>query len=105
MDALSNPGPATAVRASYWTVAPEGTRALIALHAYLPTCGLEASLLHLVFLRVSQMNGCAYCVDRHCSNALVAGESIRRLNSIITWREFNLSSRRGSELRSIGRRY
>jgi AhpD family alkylhydroperoxidase len=75
------------VRAAYWTVAPEGTRALTALYAYFPHCGLEALLLHLVFLRVSQMNGCAYCVDRHCSDALAAGETVRRINSVITWRE------------------
>ena len=87
MDALSNLALSTQVRAAYWTVAPEGTKALTALHAYFPNCGLESSLLHLVFLRVSQMNGCAYCVDRHCSDALAAGETVRRVNSVITWRE------------------
>jgi AhpD family alkylhydroperoxidase len=87
MDALSNPPLTPEVRVAYWTVAPEGTKALTALYAYLPNCGLEASLLHLVFLRVSQMNGCAYCVDRHGSDALAAGEAVRRINSVVTWRE------------------
>ena len=87
MDARSNPAQATQARAAYWTVAPEGTKALTALYGYLPTCGLEASLLHLVFLRISQMNGCAYCVDRHSADALAAGEAVRRLNSVVTWRE------------------
>jgi AhpD family alkylhydroperoxidase len=87
MDTSSNLAHPPMARAAYWTLAPEGTKALTALYGYLPNCGLEASLLHLVFLRVSQINGCAYCVDRHGSDALAAGETIRRVNSVITWRE------------------
>jgi AhpD family alkylhydroperoxidase len=87
MDAVSNPATATQVRAAYWTVAPDGIKSLTALYSYFPNCGLEASLLHLVFLRISQMNGCAYCVDRHSADALAAGETVRRVNNLTTWRE------------------
>jgi AhpD family alkylhydroperoxidase len=74
-------------RLDYATVSPEGYRAMIALYRYLPACGLEPGLIHLVFLRVSQINGCAYCVDLHWHDALKAGDSARRLNSVVTWRE------------------
>jgi len=74
-------------RLNYASVAPEGYRALTALYRYLPGCGLEPGLLHLVFLRVSQLNGCAYCVDLHWRDARHAGDGDRRINSVITWRE------------------
>ena len=75
------------LRLKYWAVAPEGIKALTALYKYLPQCGLEPGLLHLVFLRVSQINGCAYCVDLHARDALAGGDTQRRVNSVVTWRE------------------
>ena len=74
-------------RLDYAAVAPQGYRALIALYRYLPESGLDPRLIHLVFLRVSQINGCAYCVDLHWQDALKAGDTPRRLNSVVTWRE------------------
>src|SRR5579862_1034145 len=74
-------------RLRYWTVAPEGYQALTAFYRYLPGCGLEASLLHLVFLRISQLNGCAYCVDLHWRDALDAGDGARRVNAVAVWHE------------------
>jgi AhpD family alkylhydroperoxidase len=74
-------------RLDYATVSPEGYRAMLALHRYLPNSGLEPLLIHLVFLRVSQINGCAYCVDLHWHDALKAGDPPRRINSVVTWRE------------------
>lgn len=74
-------------RLDYAKVSPEGYRAMIALYRYLPECGLEPGLLHLVFLRISQINGCAYCVDMHWQDALKAGDTPRRLNSVVTWHE------------------
>src|SRR5262245_4058236 len=44
---------------------PDGYRALLALERYLGACSLDKTLLDLVRLRVSQMNGCAYCLDMH----------------------------------------
>ena len=74
-------------RLDYAAVAPAGNRAMLALYPYLQTCGLESGLLHLVWLRVSQINGCAYCVDMHWRDALKDGDSERRLNSVVTWHE------------------
>ena len=74
-------------RLDYATVSPEGYRAMIAFYRYLPDCGLEPLLVHLVFLRVSQINGCAYSVDLHWQDALRVGDTARRLNSVATWRE------------------
>src|SRR5215813_9520486 len=94
MDPRSSLEPTSQVRATYWTVAPDGIKALTSVHGYLSKCGLEPSLLHLVFLRVSQINGCAYCVDHHSYDALAAGETIRRVNSVVTWRESPFFNRR-----------
>lgn len=74
-------------RLEYRAVAPDGIKALTSLYGYLAKCGLEAGLLHLVFLRVSQINGCAYCVDLHTRDALRDGDSVRRVTNVITWRE------------------
>ena len=54
---------------------------------YVQTCGLERSLIDLIFLRASQINGCAFCVDLHTREAREAGESEHRLHSVIVWRE------------------
>lgn len=48
---------------------------------------LSASLRELVQLRVSQINGCAFCVDMHTKEATVAGETVQRLNLVAVWRE------------------
>jgi len=85
-------------RIDYATVSPEGYRAMVAFYRYLPESGLEPALVHLVFLRVSQINGCAYCVDLHWQDALKAGDTPRRLNSLVTWR-----TRRSSTPASVPR--
>ena len=75
------------MRLDYRAVAPEGIKALTSLYGYLAKSSLERSLLHLVFLRVSQINGCAYCVDLHSRDAIRDGDSVRRVNNVVTWRE------------------
>src|SRR4029434_1788144 len=52
-------------RMEYWKVAPGGYKAMASLEAYLRESGLAKPLLHMVKLRASQMNGCAYCIDMH----------------------------------------
>jgi AhpD family alkylhydroperoxidase len=74
-------------RIDYYTAAPEGVAALRQLNAYLKKSGLEVSLLHLVFLRASQLNGCAFCVDMHSQEALRDGEQPRRLHLLVAWRD------------------
>ena len=58
-----------------------------ALEQYLRTCGLEKSLLDLVMLRASQVNGCAVCMDAHWRELRGAGENEQRLYSLDAWRE------------------
>ena len=75
-------------------VAAGGMKAMLGLESYLRTCGLEANLIHLVKLRVSQINGCAYCLDMHSKDARAAGETEQRLYVLPAWRETTLFSER-----------
>jgi AhpD family alkylhydroperoxidase len=68
-------------------IAPEGFKAFGPLYQYVAASGLDRALVDLVFLRISQINGCAYCVDLHWRDALKAGDDPRKINSLITWRE------------------
>src|SRR5690242_3444944 len=71
----------------YSKVLPEGLRAMNALDRYSQTCGLEPSLLDLIKLRASQINGCAYCVDMHSKDARTGGETEQRLYNLSVWRD------------------
>jgi AhpD family alkylhydroperoxidase len=79
------------LRLEYWSIAPQEYRATCAVLLRLKE-GLDPRLWHLVFLRVSQINGCAFCVDNHATQALQAGESARRLNALALWRDTPLFS-------------
>ncbi len=68
-------------------LAPAGYRALAGLEQYVENSGLEPSLLELVKMRASQINGCAYCLDMHSKDARAAGESEQRLYLLNAWRE------------------
>lgn len=81
-------------RLDYKALGPKGYKALGTLLQYVTTCGLERSLLDLVFLRASQINGCAYCVDLHTREARASGESEHRLHGVIVWREAPFYSER-----------
>jgi AhpD family alkylhydroperoxidase len=69
------------------TTAPDGYKAMVGLETYLARCGLEINLIHLIKLRVSQINGCAYCIDMHWKDLRAAGESEQRLYGLDAWRE------------------
>ncbi len=77
----------TKPRLNYAKVAPGVYDAMDALDQYLEHAGLEASLLHLVRLRASQLNGCAYCLDMHWKDLRALGETEQRLYSLNAWRE------------------
>ena len=62
-------------------------KAVLNLATYVNRCGLEHSLLELVKLRASQINGCAYCIDMHVKDARKAGESDQRMHLLAAWRE------------------
>jgi AhpD family alkylhydroperoxidase len=68
-------------------VSPEGAKAISELHAFIHRCGLERSLLELVKLRASQINGCAHCIDMHTKELRADGESEQRLYLLDAWRE------------------
>src|SRR5579871_3355676 len=67
--------------------APPAYRAMAGLEAYVRQSGLEETLLELVRLRASQINGCAFCVDMHTKDARVAGETEQRLYAVAVWKE------------------
>ena len=64
-----------------------GLRAMLSLQHEVETTGLEHSLLELVKIRVSQINGCAYCIDMHTKDARAAGETEQRIYALNAWRE------------------
>lgn len=74
-------------RISYRDV-PEGmSRVMLQVQDYVDNSGLDARLMELVRMRVSQINSCAYCLDMHFKVGLAAGESALRLISVSAWRE------------------
>jgi AhpD family alkylhydroperoxidase len=74
-------------RIDFKKTAADGYKAISVLQAYLGQTGLEASLLELVKLRASQINGCAYCLDMHTKDARAAGETEQRLYTLSAWHE------------------
>src|SRR5262245_51712835 len=74
-------------RVNYAKVAPGVFEAMLDLSNYLRQCGLEESLISLVCLRASQINGCAYCLDMHWKDLRAAGEGEQRLYGLDAWKE------------------
>jgi AhpD family alkylhydroperoxidase len=74
-------------RLNFYGQAPELTKALVALNKAVDECGLEKSLLHLIKLRASQINGCSFCVEMHSREARVDGETEQRLYLVSAWKE------------------
>lgn len=81
-------------RLSYEKIAPEAIRAMWGLEQYARQSGLEISLLELVRMRASQINGCAFCIDMHAKDARAAGETEQRLYELNAWRETPFYSER-----------
>ena len=75
------------VRFNYLKAAPGAYKAMLGLEQYLHESGLEESLIHLIKLRTSQINGCAYCIDMHWKDLRAIGEDEQRLYSLDAWRE------------------
>ena len=74
-------------RFDYAAVAPGAYTAMEALERYLADCAIEPMLTHLIKLRASQLNGCAYCLDMHWKDLRAGGENEQRLYSLDAWRE------------------
>jgi AhpD family alkylhydroperoxidase len=81
-------------RIAYNHVAPDGVHAMRQLEQYVKQSGLEPGLLELVRIRVSQINGCAYCIDMHTKDARARGETEQRLYGLSAWRETPFYSER-----------
>jgi AhpD family alkylhydroperoxidase len=75
------------MRISYKRASPGAFDAMRALEQHVHASGLEPSLLELVKIRASQLNGCAYCLDMHSKDARAAGETEQRLFVLPAWRE------------------
>lgn len=74
-------------RIAYGKAAPGVVQAMHGLEHYLAQCGLERSLLELIKVRASQINGCAYCIDMHTKDARANGETEQRLYLLNAWHE------------------
>ena len=70
-----------------WATNPKAMEAMLNLESYLHHCGLEFSLIELVKIRASQINGCAFCLHMHSTDARKAGEAEARLYLLNAWRE------------------
>ncbi len=74
-------------RLNYANIAPAGVKALGGVYAYIVQSGLPGPLVNLVYLRVSQINGCAYCIDMHSRDLLKGGIDVEKLVLVAAWRE------------------
>lgn len=74
-------------RMNIFVVAPEAMKGMMAVEASVAKAGIERSLMELVKLRASQMNGCAYCIHMHVKDAVKHGESDMRIHLLDAWRE------------------
>jgi AhpD family alkylhydroperoxidase len=74
-------------RLDYTKVAPGAARAISAMERYVAESGLERPLVHLIKLRASQINGCAYCIDMHWKDLRAIGEDEQRLYMLDAWDE------------------
>ncbi|AET95173.1 alkyl hydroperoxide reductase AhpD (plasmid) [Burkholderia sp. SFA1] len=74
-------------RLDYVQIAPAGAKALGGLYGYVMQSGLSPVLVDLVYLRVSQINNCAYCLDMHTRDLLKKGVKVEKLALVQAWRE------------------
>ena len=74
-------------RMDYAAASPEGIRALRRVDGYLLQSGLPKSLIELVYLRISQINGCAYCISKHSGDLLNGGMPLDKVMLVGVWRE------------------
>jgi AhpD family alkylhydroperoxidase len=74
-------------RLDFYKAKPSAIKTLVAVEEYIGKSSLEKSLAELVRLRASQINGCAFCVDMHTTDARKGGETERRLAAVVVWRE------------------
>ena len=81
-------------RLDFRKASPQGEKAMMGLHMFVRNCGLDHSLLELIKLRASQINGCAHCIDMHSKELRADGESEQKLYLLGAWRESPFYSER-----------
>lgn len=81
-------------RIDYYSLAPDALKGMQNIEEYVSDSDLEPSLVELVKLRASQINGCAYCIDMHTKDARDHGETEQRLYALSAWRETDFYSGR-----------
>ena len=74
-------------RIDYQKLSTPGLRALGGVYTYIVNSGLPKALIDLVFLRASQINGCAYCIDMHSRDLLKGGVAVEKMMLVSAWRE------------------
>ena len=74
-------------RMNYIAASPDGTKALAAVRTYIKQSGLPVAFVELVYLRISLINGCAYCIDTHTRDLLKAGVPQEKITLLPVWRE------------------
>lgn len=81
-------------RIDYKKASPAAFKAMLGIELQVRASGLEHALLELVKMRVSQINGCVFCLDMHSKDARAAGETEQRLHLLAAWRDAPLYSPR-----------
>ena len=81
-------------RLNPYQAAPDAMKAMTALENYVRGCGLDPTLIELVKTRASQINGCAFCIHMHTTDARARGETVERLFLLDAWRESPLYDER-----------
>ncbi|CDF93352.1 4-carboxymuconolactone decarboxylase domain/alkylhydroperoxidase AhpD family core domain protein [Pseudomonas sp. SHC52] len=79
--------PVMSQRLDYYSASPGAMKAMIGLEALTSRLSIEPALLHLIKIRASQLNGCAFCTDMHSVDARRLGETERRLFAVAVWRD------------------
>jgi AhpD family alkylhydroperoxidase len=74
-------------RVDYYNIAPEALKIMMEMEKYTKTTGIDRKLRELIKIRASQINGCAYCINMHTSDARKMGETEQRLYCISAWKE------------------
>ena len=74
-------------RLDYNQIAPNGVKALGGVYGYVMQSGLGAELVELVYLRISQINNCAYCLDMHTRDLVGKGVKVEKIALLQAWRE------------------
>jgi len=74
-------------RINAWEIAPQAFKIMLQFESYLKTTGFDQSLIELIKIRASQINGCAYCLDMHTKDARSLGETEQRIYCLNAWRD------------------